>query len=117
MRVSDSFRDFVLDQLARVSDVRARAMFGGIGLYSEDIFFGLIAADALYFKVDDSNREQYVRAGSKAFKPYADRPMTMPYFNLPASVMDDADMLTKWAAQSVAVARASQKPKPRRPKR
>jgi TfoX/Sxy family transcriptional regulator of competence genes len=50
MRVTDSFRDFVIDQLGNVPDLRARAMFGGIGLYASDTFFGILAADVLYFR-------------------------------------------------------------------
>jgi DNA transformation protein and related proteins len=56
MRVTDSFRDFVIDQLGNVPDLRARAMFGGIGLYASDTFFGILAADVLYFKVDETTR-------------------------------------------------------------
>lgn len=59
-------------------------MFGGIGLYAEDHFFGILAADVLYFKIDDTNRGDDEAAGARPFKPYADLPMTMPYFNVPA---------------------------------
>ena len=55
LRTSASFRDFVLDQLSEVPALSARAMFGGLGLYSGDVFFGLVAADVLYFKVDNIN--------------------------------------------------------------
>ena len=44
MRVSDGFRAFVLDQLSNVADVRPKSMFGGVGLYSGDVFFGIVAA-------------------------------------------------------------------------
>ena len=64
MRVSASFRDFVLDQLSNVDGLRARAMFGGVGLYAEDVFFGILAADVLFLKVDDTNRREYETAGS-----------------------------------------------------
>ena len=67
MRVSAGFREFVLDQLAGVRGLRARAMFGGVGLYAEDVFFGILAADALFFKVDDTNRREYEAAGSSPF--------------------------------------------------
>lgn len=50
MRVTDGFRAFVLEQLTDLESVRARAMFGGVGLYAGDVFFGLVAADALYLK-------------------------------------------------------------------
>jgi DNA transformation protein len=78
MRVSASFREFILDQLAGLDGLRARAMFGGVGLYAHDVFLGIVAADELFFKVDDTNRRKFETAGSVPFKPYADRPMTMP---------------------------------------
>ena len=106
MRSSNSFRDFVVDQLSDIPDVRARAMFGGIGLYAGDVFFGLIASDVLYLKVDDSNRAGYEDAGSEAFKPYADRAMTMPYYNVPVGVLEHAETLVQWAKVSVRVAAA-----------
>jgi len=39
-------------------------MCSGIGLYAEEVFFGIVAADTLFFKVDDSNRRDYEAAGS-----------------------------------------------------
>ena len=53
MRVSSNVREFVLDQLAGLDGLRARAMFGGVGLYAGEVFFGIVAAEVLYFKVDD----------------------------------------------------------------
>jgi len=104
MRVTDGFRAFVLEQLAGMPSVRARAMFGGVGLYAGDVFFGILARDTLYLKVDDSNREPFETAGMKAFRPYADKPMTMQYFQVPAAVLEDADELATWARASVRVA-------------
>jgi DNA transformation protein len=105
MASSDSFRDYVLDQLSALGDTRARAMFGGIGLYAGDVFFGMIASDVLYLKVDDSNRERYESADCSPFRPYEGKPMTMPYYNVPVSVLEDADRLVEWAKLSVNVAR------------
>jgi len=79
MRVTDGFRAFVLEQLSGVKSVRAHKMFGGVGLYADDVFFGILAADTLYLKVDDTNRGQYEAAGMDAFKPSADTPMTMRF--------------------------------------
>lgn len=106
LRVSSGFREFVLGQLSDVRGLYARPMFGGIGLYADGVFFGIVAGDALYFKVDDTNRADYERAGSGPFKPYADRPMTMAYYSVPAAVMEDAADLTSWAKRSIALARS-----------
>lgn len=111
MRVTDSFRDFALDQLSGVTQLRARAMFGGIGLYADEVFFGILAADVLYLKVDDTNRPEYQAAGAPPFRPYADRPMTMAnYYSVPADVLEDAATTVEWARRSIEVARASRTP-------
>ena len=104
MKVSAGFREFVLDQLAGVSGLRARAMFGGVGLYAGHVFFGILAGDVLYFKVDDATRPAFEVAGSSPFRPYEDRATTMPYYSVPIAVLEDAVMLGEWAARAVAVA-------------
>ena len=108
MAVTPSYRDFVLDQLGRVvPPVRSRAMFGGVGLYAGDLFFGLIARDILYFKVDDSNRPDYVARGLGPFLPYGDERETMQYYEVPPEVLEDLEQLRPWAEKAVAVARSA----------
>jgi DNA transformation protein len=93
MRVSDGFKSFVLDQLEELGDVTPRAMFGGVGLYCSGIFFGIIAADVLYLKVDEINRPDFERAGSKPFTPYAQRSGTMQYWAVPLAILESAPEL------------------------
>ena len=111
MKVTEGFRLFVLEQLAELKHVHARAMFGGVGLYADDIFFGLVAADTLYFKVDDSNRPAFEAAGMEAFRPYADRgsPASMSYYQVPIRVIEDPAELAVWARTAIQVARAARK--------
>jgi DNA transformation protein len=105
MAVSKNFTAYVLEQLARIANVTSRRMFGGVGLYADGLFFGLIAEDTLYFKVDDSNRPDYEQRGSKPFCPFPDKSeFSMNYFDLPADVLEDAEELTRWARKSVMVA-------------
>ena len=47
LRSAASFERFVLDQLADLGPVTSRRMFGGVGLYCGDVFFGIIARDEL----------------------------------------------------------------------
>jgi DNA transformation protein len=89
-------------------------MFGGIGLYSNGVFFGLIDNDTLFFKVNDSNRGDYVARNMAAFRPFRDKPdLSMSYFTVPADALEDRDELAVWARKSIAVAAASPKPRPR----
>ena len=121
LRVSAEFRDFVLDQLARVPDLRSKRMFGGVGLYSGERFFGLVAADELFFKVDDSNRAAYEAAGSEPFRPVLDRPVSMSYWRVPLEVLEDPAELVIWASAALRAAanapRARKRKNTRQPKR
>jgi TfoX/Sxy family transcriptional regulator of competence genes len=45
-------------------------MFGAVGLYRGDIFFAIISDGTLYFKVDDTNRGEYVSRHMPRFRPY-----------------------------------------------
>jgi DNA transformation protein len=104
LKVTDGFRSFVLDQLETLGDVVPRAMFGGVGLYRRGVFFGIIARDTLYLKVDAGNRREYERAGMPAFKPYADRSGSMSYYAVPVGVLESAAELAEWATRSLAAA-------------
>ena len=122
LRVTPEFRDFVLDQLARIPQLRSKRMFGGVGLYSGDCFFGIVAADELFFKVDDSNRSSYTAAGSEPFRPLADpkRPVSMSYWRVPIEVLEDTGELATWALAAIraagnTAAKPKRKPAKRRP--
>ena len=105
MPVNPSFRTFVVDQLSRVvSRVRARAMFGGVGIYAGDRFFALIASDTLYFKVDDSTRADFESRGMGPFRPYGEDRETMGYYAVPAELLEDTEALRAWADKAIAVA-------------
>jgi DNA transformation protein len=104
--VTDSFRDFVLEQLESCRrDIHARRMFGGIGLYAGELFFALIDDDTLYFKVDDATRPKFVKKRMKPFRPYGEQGgASMNYYQLPVAVLEDAESLASWVADAVAVA-------------
>lgn len=115
MAVSASFRTFVIDQLGRVVPrIRARSMFGGVGIYAGDLFFALLADDTLYFKVDDSNRPDFKALGMSPFLPYGDEREVMQYYQVPADLLDDPDALRPWAEKSIAVAATKSKRTKRR---
>jgi DNA transformation protein len=113
---------YVLEQLAGLGSVTPRRMFGGVGLYSGGLFFGLIDDDTLFFKTDASNSAEYESRQMPRFMPPANRPVgPMGYHQVPADVIEDAELLVAWARKSVQVALASHargKParRPRKPR-
>ena len=106
MAVSDEYLTYVLDQLGCVGCVESRRMFGGAGIYANGLFFALIADDVLYFKVGDSNRSDYEAAGMEAFRPFADKPNVMSYYEVPIEVLENKDRLHEWAQKALQVAAA-----------
>lgn len=111
-KVSSTFRTFVLDQLSRVvPKIRARSMFGGVGIYAGELFFALLADDTLYFKVDDANRPDFERRGMAPFRPYGETGEVMQYYQVPADLLDDPDALKPWAEKSIAAAARKRKGK------
>lgn len=117
MSVSDNYRTYIVEQLAALPALSTRRMFGGLGLYSDALFFALIDDDVLFFKVDDSNRDDYVSRGMKAFMPFPGQP-SLGYFQVPPDVIEEAEELTRWARRSVEVAqRAGMKKQKKTPSR
>ena len=117
LRVTAEFRDFVLDQLAGVPQLRSKRMFGGIGLYSGERFFAILAADELFFKVGDGNRAAYEAAGSEPFRPVLDRPVSMSYWRVPIEVLEDPAELGAWAKDAIRAAEAAAAGRPTPTKR
>jgi DNA transformation protein len=114
MAVQAQYLAYVLEQLEGLGNLRSRRMFSGVGLYSGDLFFGLIHDDTLFFKSDSSNAAEYITRRMPRFKPFPDRPVAvMPYYQVPADIIEDAESLIAWARKSVAVALTSQAAKAR----
>jgi DNA transformation protein len=108
MAVQAQFLAWILEQLAGLGKVRSNRMFGGVGLYSSEVFFGLIDDDTLYFKTNDSNIAGYRERRMPRFMPFPDRPeAALGYHQVPADVIEDSEVLVEWARKSVAVALAS----------
>lgn len=95
----DGFKDFVLDQLADLSRVTARTMFGGYGLYRNATFFGIIHKGRLYFKVTETTLPRYKEQGMKPFRPNAKQTLKS-FYEVPIDVLEDAEALTQWATES-----------------
>jgi DNA transformation protein and related proteins len=79
-------------------------MFGGVGIYSGQLFFALIADDVLYFKVDESTRPDFEARGMEPFRPFGEDGGTMKYYQLPEDVLEDPEELRPWAEKAVAIA-------------
>lgn len=101
---SSNYRDYVLDLLGLFGEVTVKAMFGGHSLYKNGVIFAIIADEVLYFKVDDSNRPDYVACGSEPFTYEAKgKRVSMSYWQVPLEVMEEGVELLQWAEKAYQV--------------
>ena len=104
-KAKDDYANYIVDKLSGIGDVSSRAMFGGYGIFKEGLMFALISDGVLYFKVDDSNRGMYEKAGSRKF------PHGISYWEVPTEVFEDTARLYEWADISIGIAQAKAKKK------
>lgn len=104
MAVSKDYLEYILDQFYDWGGVYVRRLFGGAGLYRDGKMFALVADDIVYFKVDDTNREKYVLAGSSPFKPFPNRP-SLSYYDVPPEILEDPSELIEWAKECIHIQR------------
>ena len=102
--------EFIRELFAQFRPVTVKRMFGGAGLYSEGVMFGLVFDGAIYLKVDDASIPDFEREGSAPFTYTAGRRTgrasqhALPYWRLPERLYDDPDELAVWARRAFAVA-------------
>ena len=108
----NEYLDFIIDQFKEINmEVITRKMFGGIGISLGTTFFATIFDNELYFKVNDTNREDFIKANMPPFRyPYAKkRPLTLQYYKVPVEVLEDRELFLIWAEKAISVAKKAKK--------
>jgi DNA transformation protein and related proteins len=102
------FVDHCIELLAPLGAVRARAMFGGHGLYVDGFFIALIAFERLYLKVDTSSQPQFAAAGCEPFVYAGKRkPVSLGYWTTPPEALDSPALMAPWARLALQSAMAA----------
>jgi len=97
--------DHCLELLAPLGAVGSRRMFGGHGLYVDDLFIALIAFDRLYVKTDAATRERFAAAGCEPFVyDGKGKAVTMGYWTVPAEAMESPQLMQPWARLAIEAA-------------
>ena len=102
--------EFIRELFAPFGAVTIKRMFGGAGIWSEGLMFGLVFDGAIFLKVDETSIPDFEREGSQAFvytraksKGRVGR-ASLSYWRLPERLYDDPDELAVWAARALAIA-------------
>ena len=106
----DSFKEFVLDQLSALPDLRAKAMFGAHGIYSGEKFFGILDEGRLFFKTNAETEKDFIARGMEPFThEMKGKVMAMAYHEVPPEILEQPHELTAWARKAIALAAAKKK--------
>lgn len=105
MASPDEFVRHCADLLAPLGAVRVRRMFGGHGLYLDELFIAIIAEQVLYLKIDPACASQFEQAGGRRFEYEAKgRCMSLSYWTPPPEAMESAGEMAPWARLAVEAA-------------
>jgi len=107
MVASDSFAEFLCEQLAPLGRVTMRRMFGKTGVFCNGLMFGMVTNDTLYVRVDDHNRAVFKEAESVPSLSYEKqgRTIDLSFWRAPERLLDEPDELVTWARAALAAAR------------
>jgi len=120
MAVSATSIDHAKELFAPFGEIRVRKMFGGAGVYCDDLFFAIMDDEAIYLKVDEESRRAFEERGLAPFifEMKDGSSGAMNYYNAPEDIYDDEDELKRWTRLALdAAARAAKfKKKPAKKK-
>ena len=99
MVASETFAEFLREQLARLGPISFRRMFGKTGVFCDGLMFGVVAENTLYFRVDDDNRQAFKEAEAWPPLNYSKQGATidLSFWRAPERLFDEGDELIAWA--------------------
>lgn len=105
MSVDAGFIAHLQELLEPLGQISMRRMFGGHGVYCNDVFFAIVIDDQLYVRVDAESRPDFIAAGCAAFVYTGkNNPVEMSYWSVPGQALDSAAEMRPWAQRALAAA-------------
>ncbi|MBQ0946055.1 TfoX/Sxy family protein [Ideonella sp. 4Y16] len=116
MTPDKAFVNWCTELLAPLGAVRSRRMFGGHGLYVDELFVALIMREVLYLKVDDATQPRFEAASCRRFEYVTAQGEhgALRYFSAPDEAMDAPSQMQPWgrlALEAALRAQAAKAPK------
>ena len=107
MVASESFAEFLREQLASLGLAHSRRMFGKTGVFCDGLMFGMVRHDMLYFRVDDHNKDALKEGRSSATGIREEgQTIVLSFWRAPERLFDEPDELVRWARPALAAARS-----------
>ena len=105
------FVDNLYEVFALFGALRAKRMFGGYGVFHDDLMIGLVADEVLYLKADAKSSHMFRELGLPQFE-YAKgtKKVKMSYYMAPEEIFDDPGLAKEWAGLAFEAALRASKP-------
>ncbi len=92
------FVEYLHEVFIDFGTIRSRKMFGGYGIYHNDLMFGLVADDELFLKTDNDNVGLFEELDLEAFEFHAkEKLIKMSYYRAPEEIYEDPEAAARWA--------------------
>lgn len=103
MAVNQNYLNFILDQLSDLEDFTFKKMFGGVGFFKDGKMFGAIMGGTFRLKADETSQADFEAYDMEPFY-YKGKPTSMPYWEVPAEILEDRQLLKQWAEKAHQIA-------------
>ena len=114
MAYDAAFGDWAREHLAGLGPFEIKRMFGAAGAMAGGAMFAILDDGVIWLKTDEALAAELEAGGARPFtyETRDGRTMTMAYWSLPDSAVDDPDEATAWARRSLdlALKKASARP-------
>jgi DNA transformation protein len=106
------FVNYIQDILEPFGDIKIKAMFGGHGVYKDNLIFAIIVDNELYFKANKTTIEFFKDNQSEPFiYESKGKSIAMSYWKVPDNILEDKEPLTNWVEIAFKAALDSKKSK------
>ena len=102
------------DLFSHFGRITLRRMFGGEGIFDDDLMIGIVVEDQIYLKAGDSNRPDFQAEDARPFTYHRGKERkatSLSYYAVPDRLLDDAEEFGQWARKAHAAALAAKQPR------
>lgn len=103
------YRPLRYEQMMRAAesfDVRARRMFGGMGIYTGEKMFAFLVGEEIGLKLSPEDVEEAMKLpGAGPMRPDTNAEPMREYVKMPRDVLDNRDKFVHWVEKSASYAR------------
>ena len=112
-REDQEFCDYVVGLCQLIGPVYSKRMFGGFGVFLDDLMFGLINDNVFYLKVDLDSRKEFEDLDLLPFSYQRQgKEMSLGYLQAPEEALESSELMMLWANKGFGAAlRAAAKKK------